>query len=241
VTTVRPNHTQGSSIHVQRKAALPHTDLGWVELTDHFVATVGRHTGEGTQLGDLLVLADAVLAPKAQFALHAHEHMEIASIVLSGELVHREPDRALRIPAGSVQWMSAGDGIVHAETNPGDVPARLLQIWIRPEHTGGTARHHVAAIPALGPTFQGISPNTLRSGAHVAMARISRGRTSRLVVDAGRALYLFFADGGGAVNGHWCGAGDGAIALPGRVQIAAHEASTVVAIDIARGSAQSNF
>jgi redox-sensitive bicupin YhaK (pirin superfamily) len=147
VTTTRPNDVQGSSIQVLRKAALPRTDLGWVEMTDHFLVTVGPHTGEGTKLGDLMVLADAVLAPKAQFALHAHKQMEIASIVLSGELTHREPDRALAVPAGSVQWMSAGDGIVHAETNPGDVPARLLQIWIRPEHTGGTPR-----LSAAGPS-----------------------------------------------------------------------------------------
>lgn len=201
------------------------------------MATVGEAAGSGEPLGELLVLADATLAPGSGFQLHAHQNMEVATLVLEGAIVHREPGRELAVPSGSAQWMSAGTGIVHAETNPGEEPARLLQIWIRPRSTGGTPEHRISELPRLGATLSRVSPPSLRSCATLSMARLDAGEHAAFEVSAGRAAYLWFS-GASVVNGAPVSDGDGAIAQPGRIAIRAHEPTTLVVIDLHSNSTQ---
>lgn len=228
-----PRHLPLSTITLRPRSALPETDLGWVRMTDHFVATVGPEAGRGVALGDLLVLADATLDPGTAFPLHTHQDMEILTFVLAGEVVHREPGRKLTMPAGSLQWMSAGEGIVHAETNPGAHPAHLLQIWIRPTQPGGKPRYAVARLPELGPAFTEVTPIGLRQDAHASMARLGAGEATTFDVAKGRAVYLVFIGGSATVNHQHCAPGDGAIAFPGSVLVTTHEDVTLLAIDIA--------
>jgi hypothetical protein len=57
-------------IEVHQKSSLPFVDLGWVKMSDHFVATVGPAAGQGAPWNHVLVLADATFAPHSQFPLH---------------------------------------------------------------------------------------------------------------------------------------------------------------------------
>ena len=222
-----------SRIAVRRRADLPRTNLGWLELTDHFVATVGAASGSGTPLGDLLVLADATLAAGSGFQLHSHRSMEVVTIVLSGAIVHREPGHELPVPAGWAQWMSAGDGITHAETNPGAVPARLLQIWLRPKVAGGAPAHHVTRLPELDSHFRRLSAAASITDATLSMAQLAPEETTELAVAAGRTAYLFLAGAAASVAGEELHDGDGAVVQSGRVEVRARAASTLVVIDVA--------
>lgn len=72
------------------------------------------------------------------FDPHPHNDYEIFSIVLQGALQHTDSMKNKEtIPRGSVQFTSAGTGIVHSEYNAHPVdPVHFLQIWVKP-HTRG--------------------------------------------------------------------------------------------------------
>ncbi|MBN3852137.1 pirin family protein [Paraburkholderia sp. Ac-20340] len=112
----------------------------WLDARLHFrVGMTGR--AEHTTLGPLVVWNDDTFAPRSGFGLHAHRNVEIVTWVRSGAITHEDDagNRA-RLVADSVQAMSAGTTIHHAERNEEDVPARVFQIWLRPRTTGGTPR-----------------------------------------------------------------------------------------------------
>ncbi len=83
------------------------------------------HVGHGR-----LVLHDEHrLDAGAGFDPHPHRGLEVVSWVLSGELEHEEGGRTARVPAGTVQRMTTGRGVVHAERATGG-PTRFLQLWL---------------------------------------------------------------------------------------------------------------
>ncbi|QGZ66688.1 pirin family protein [Paraburkholderia acidisoli] len=89
----------------------------------------------------LLVWNDDVIAPHSGFGLHAHRNVEILTVVLRGAITHEDSaGHRGRIAAGSVQAMSAGRGIRHAERNEEGVATQLFQIWLRPRALDGEPR-----------------------------------------------------------------------------------------------------
>ena len=87
--------------------------------------------------GVLRVLNDDIIDPCSGFGKHPHSDMEIITIVTEGVVSHEDSmGNKYEVPAGDVQVMSAGTGVVHAEFNRGDSTLALFQIWITP-HTEG--------------------------------------------------------------------------------------------------------
>ncbi len=213
------------------RASLPLTDLGWVRMTDHFVQTVGAGAGQGKPLGDLLVLADATFAPRSRFPLHPHREMEIVSVVLTGTLTHHEPDRATALPAGSVQLMSAREGIVHAEGNETDAPVRMLQLWITPSATGGAAVHRAFGPFELGPKLTRATPGDLRQDASVFIAKLAAGEQVTLEAKPGRRLYVLCA-GAARAGAVALADGDGLTVESGSVAVGTTTGATLVVIEL---------
>jgi redox-sensitive bicupin YhaK (pirin superfamily) len=86
----------------------------------------------------LRVINEDFVIPGAGFPTHPHSDMEIITIILKGELAHKDSmGNGSLIRPGDIQKMSAGSGITHSEFNPSnDNPVHLLQIWIRPDTRG---------------------------------------------------------------------------------------------------------
>ncbi|MFM7639336.1 MAG: pirin family protein [Bacteroidota bacterium] len=84
--------------------------------------------------GALRVLNDDIIAPNMGFGMHPHDNMEIVTIMLSGELQHKDSmGHTAIIKAGEVQHMTAGTGILHSEVNSSSTEeSNLLQLWVFP-------------------------------------------------------------------------------------------------------------
>lgn len=121
---------------------------------------------------------------------HPHIGLATLSYLFDGALLHRDSlGVAQRIEPGALNWMSAGDGIVHSERTPDDLrgtnrPLHGLQLW--------------AALPAAAeqgePSFQHVAadevPQIEVAGARVrVLAGTAFGLTSPLRV-AAPTLYL---------------------------------------------------
>ncbi|WP_375429180.1 pirin family protein, partial [uncultured Sphingomonas sp.] len=134
-------------------------DLGWLKAKHHFA--IGGHGNPAhVAVGNLFVLNDDEIAPKAGFPQHPHADIEIISYVRDGVLTHEDSiGNKGHTQAGDVQVMSAGTGIRHSEYNEQDVPTRMFQIWLRPRTGGGEPRWDTRAFP-----------KTDRSGSFVALA-----------------------------------------------------------------------
>lgn len=93
--------------------------------------------------GLLRVLNDDIIEGGEGFGLHPHNNMEIISIVLDGQLEHKDSmGSTIVLYPGEVQVMSAGKGIKHSEYNHSKVDqAKFLQLWIYPKEKDITPRY----------------------------------------------------------------------------------------------------
>ncbi len=84
--------------------------------------------------GKIKVINEDIISPNSGFSTHSHSNMEIVTIVIKGEITHRDSLNNLgKIHADEVQIMSAGTGISHSEKNEENKGCKLFQIWIYPD------------------------------------------------------------------------------------------------------------
>jgi len=81
--------------------------------------------------------------------MHPHRDVEIVTYVVDGVLTHQDSTGTREsLGRGSVQFMSAGQGIMHSEHNLEESPLRFVQIWINTRTNG------------LEPTYGGFDGTT---------------------------------------------------------------------------------
>ncbi|NDC41493.1 MAG: pirin family protein [Chitinophagia bacterium] len=110
-----------------------HADHGWLNA-HHSFSFAGYYNPERVHFGALRVLNDDIVKGGMGFGKHPHDNMEIITIVLDGELAHKDSmGHTQTITNDEVQVMSAGTGVFHSEFNPDHHQAvNLLQTWILP-------------------------------------------------------------------------------------------------------------
>jgi redox-sensitive bicupin YhaK (pirin superfamily) len=118
------------------------TKTGWLD-SYHTFSFGDFRDPERMGFRSLRVINEDFVIPGAGFPTHPHSDMEIITVILKGELAHKDSmGNGATIKPGEVQKMSAGSGITHSEFNPSnDNPVHLLQIWIRPDTRGVKPRY----------------------------------------------------------------------------------------------------
>lgn len=108
-------------------------DLGW--LKSSFTFSYGTYAQpDRRSFGLLSAFNDDFVEPGKGFGLHAHQNMEIISIMLKGKMNHKDNLGYKEVVEQDwVQIMSAGSGLRHEEYNVGDEEVNFLQIWIEPK------------------------------------------------------------------------------------------------------------
>ncbi|HWS77765.1 MAG TPA: pirin family protein [Thermomonas sp.] len=193
-------------------------DLGWLR-SRHTFSFGHYHDAAWMGFGPLRVINDDTVAPGGGFAPHRHANMEIVSVVLEGELAHKDSaGNAGVIRAGDVQWMSAGHGIEHSEYNGSDAaPVHFLQLWIQPDRLN--------APPAYAQSFFDpdarrarwatlVSPDgadgsiAIRQQARLRATRLHAGDAVATTLDPARRQWLHVAAGEVALGERVLVAGD---------------------------------
>lgn len=132
-------------LKVHRAGCRGHANHGWLK-TWHTFSFADYYNPDRMHFGALRVLNDDIVQAGMGFGTHPHDNMEIITIVLEGELEHRDSmGNGSVIQPGEVQVMSAGTGIQHSEFNHSEKnEVSLLQIWVFPDKKNVTPRYDQA-------------------------------------------------------------------------------------------------
>jgi redox-sensitive bicupin YhaK (pirin superfamily) len=126
------------------------------------------------------------------FPEHEHRDTEIVTWVLDGALEHSHTAGSAshtgRLEPGSVQVLSAGSGVSHAEIAATGVGiTRFIQVWLTPDETSTPPSYVVAPVSVEPGTWTPVA-----SGHEAAPARVGTASASFLVarLDAGGSITL---------------------------------------------------
>jgi redox-sensitive bicupin YhaK (pirin superfamily) len=178
-------------------------DHGWLK-TYHLFSFADYFDPRNMNFGTLRVFNDDSIDGQTGFGEHHHENMEIVTIVLIGELTHKDSMGNIgTIKAGEVQYMSAGTGVTHAEMNAGDEPVHLYQIWILPDEEGlpplysqrdfREASKNVLVPVASGQSKEGSLP--MRTDSTIYTSKLEAGQTIRYSLPSGRGAFIYITQG----------------------------------------------
>jgi quercetin 2,3-dioxygenase len=196
-----------------------HTDMGWLK-SDHSFSFGGFLDPTRMGYAILRVINEDRIVPGSGFGEHAHQDMDILTLVLSGQLKHQDTlGNIATIAPGEVQLMSAGHGIHHSEMNASDTQgAHFLQIWMIPDTKGGAPTYQQTALPSkdtasdwtvLASGKAQDDALLLLSDSRVSIAYPREGMTTQIPKEAGRVYFVHIVEGLATVDGERFGAGDG--------------------------------
>ncbi|MDT8386860.1 MAG: pirin family protein [Thiogranum sp.] len=155
-------------MEILQRSRLPRTSFAGVR--EHRLVTDSRQFGEQTSqswngLADFVYLADARLVPGGETGMHAHQDIDVITLMVEGALEHRGSlqDKSTLASGQVLVQRSGGDGFSHNEINPAEAENRLIQIWVLPANKSGPATSHSQLLESGGITrvYGGDSETTL--------------------------------------------------------------------------------
>lgn len=197
------------------------TNIDWLE-SKHTFSFGQYHDRNWMGFGPLRVINDDTVGAGGGFDPHPHQDMEIISYVTSGALAHRESmGHESVVPAGRLQRMSAGRGVVHSEYNASKTePVRFFQIWIQPDARGIAPEYEeldAAAAPEhsgwrlLASPHAGDGAMTIHQDVRLWEGSFHSEERKEFHLRDGKRLWAHVADGTVTVDGESLSAGDAAI------------------------------
>lgn len=216
-------------------------DHGWLK-TKLLFSFAGYHDPANIHFGALRVFNDDSIAPHNGFSEHEHDNMEIVTIMLEGELTHRDSlGNTEVIKAGEVQQMSAGSGITHAELNESDKPVRLYQLWVFPSALSLPTQYgqkdfsnkekNVLVPVASGEGKSGALP--MQCDATVYLAELESSTSVEHAIRSDRGAFIYITEGAITINDTRFEAGDQArIMAENHIAISATENAKFVLVDL---------
>ena len=107
----------------------------WLKSRFHFNFAEYGHGPHS--FGVLRVMNDDLVQPRRGFGAHPHRDMEILTVIVDGKLTHKDSTGAEEtLGRGSIQFMTAGTGVLHSEHNLQEQPLRFIQCWVLPRKRG---------------------------------------------------------------------------------------------------------
>lgn len=212
------NPTLPRTFAVQRAAERYHAQHGWLS-TYHSFSFADYLDPQNLNWGALRVFNDDYIAAGTGFPQHPHRDMEILTYVFSGELEHVDSmgNRGV-VKAGGVQFMSAGTGVQHSETNGReDRELHLVQMWVIPGRRGTKPTYGQMDFTledrrnrwlAVASGHHAVNaPIALTQDAALLVARLEN-RELRHTFEPSRFGFLFIGDGEIEANGELLRQGD---------------------------------
>jgi redox-sensitive bicupin YhaK (pirin superfamily) len=176
------------------------------------------------------------------FGMHPHKDMEIVTIILEGEISHKDSmGNDTTMKKGEVQRMSAGTGVYHSEFNNGSEELHLYQIWILPAKQGITPSYEQKIFDpakAKNTLMAVVSPEkkddalSINQDASIYLGYFDAGNSIHYSTDPKRKLLIYLTTGALSVNGQDLNTNDQArISDEGSLEIKAAENTTFIMID----------
>ena len=229
-------------LNLRKAGERGHANHGWLD-TYHTFSFADYYDPQWMGFRSLRVINDDLVLPHKGFGMHPHRDMEIITYILSGALEHQDTmgnGRVIR--AGEAQYMAAGSGVLHSESNPSSEEAvHLLQIWIQPDRNGVTPRYAEKSLAAAAPgQFHLVTSKTGRDGsiaihqdADLWLARLGVGAKVAHSLAPGRHAWVHVAEGEVTLNGQTLAGGDGAaVSEEAKLEISAAIPAQVLLFDL---------
>jgi len=207
-------------IQIRKSDERGHANHGWLDT--HFTFSFADYYDPThVHFRTLRVMNDDRIAGGGGFPMHPHRDMEIVTYVLEGALEHRDSmGNGSVIQPGDVQYMSAGTGVTHRESNASETePVHLYQIWMFPEKQGlkpAYGQKNFSEAEKRGKLRLLISPDgrngslKIRQDNELYASLLTKGDTVKHDLRPDRHAYVQVARGSVALNGNKLDEGDGA-------------------------------
>ena len=178
---------------------------GWLNTKFSF-SFAEYYDPQKVNFGMLRVLNDDIIAPAMGFGTHPHNNMEIITIVLDGELEHRDSmGTGSVIHKNEVQVMSAGSGITHSEYNHSDSDSlNLLQLWIFPKEKNIKPRYdqklflpdqRLNQLVTVVSGFNEEGSLYIHQNAEIKLGNFKKDQNLKYKLRANSGIYLFLING----------------------------------------------